>query len=107
MTALRPCLRALPRARAFPASVFGPVLGWDALRRLASICAAEAMGVSSPVGIERGESNHRDHGDHREGSEVGSAVRTGRVGPHSGPYKVEVRDEAIDTLFLYDPVCPG
>jgi hypothetical protein len=29
-------------ARAFPLSVFGPVLFW-ALRRLASICAAVAM----------------------------------------------------------------
>jgi hypothetical protein len=39
--AVNPCLMALSLARAFPLSVFGPVLFW-ALRRLASICAAVA-----------------------------------------------------------------
>ena len=39
--AVMPCVMALRRTRAFPLSVLGPVLLW-ALRRLASICAAEA-----------------------------------------------------------------
>jgi hypothetical protein len=39
--AVMPCLKALRRTRAFPLSVFGPVLFW-ALQRLASICAAVA-----------------------------------------------------------------
>jgi hypothetical protein len=40
--AVMPCVMALSFTRAFPSSVFGPVLLW-ALRRLASICAAVAM----------------------------------------------------------------
>jgi hypothetical protein len=39
--AVMPCLKALRRTRAFPSSVFGPVL-LCALRRLAWICAAVA-----------------------------------------------------------------
>ena len=51
--AVMPCLKALRRTRAFPSSVFGPVLlcieavGFD-------LCCG-GHGVSSPVGIDRGE----------------------------------------------------
>ena len=51
---------ALSRDFAFPCSVFGPVLSFE-LRRLASICAAVAMGVKSQKREEGNQERHETH----------------------------------------------
>ena len=48
----KPCLRSLRRTRALPPLVFGPVLLCE-LRRLASICAAVAMGGNFPMRVNQ------------------------------------------------------
>src|SRR5271157_264002 len=82
--AAMPCLRALRRKLAFPSSLFGQVL-LCALRRLASICAAVAMGASSPVRIEHGKDgklNHEEHQEHegKQEASFGEGLQTPPLG---------------------------
>ena len=50
VSAVRPWRTALREERCLPASVLGPVLFW-ALRRLASICLSDVIGVGQRIGF--------------------------------------------------------
>ena len=50
VSAVRPWRAALREERCLPASVLGPMLFW-ALRRLASICWSDVIGVDQRIGF--------------------------------------------------------